>query len=59
MPFTEKVVTTQAEVDAVVKLAGAPRVPVLAVGIVVQKDFEEQAWGEALDTAGYPKTATP
>lgn len=59
VPFTEKVVTTQAEVDAVVKLAGAPRVPVLAVGIVVQKDFEEQAWGEALDTAGYPKTATP
>lgn len=59
VPFTEKVVTTQAEVDAVVKLAGAPRVPVLVVGIVVQRDFEAQAWGEALDTAGYPKTGTP
>jgi glutaredoxin len=59
VPFAEKVVATQAEIDEVVKLAGAPRVPVMVVGIVVQKDFEEQAWGEALDTAGYPKTGTP
>lgn len=59
VPFTEKVVTTQSEVDEVVKLAGVPRVPVLVVGTVVQKDFEEQAWGDALDTATYPKTATP
>ncbi len=59
VPFTEKVVTKQAEIDEVIKLAGAPRVPVMVVGIVVQKDFEEQAWGEALDTAGYPKTGTP
>ena len=57
VPFTEKSVTTQKEVDEVVKLAGAARVPVLVVGSVVQKDYEEQAWGEALDTAGYPKAA--
>ncbi len=59
VPFAEKVVNTQSEIDEVVKLAGAPRVPVLVVGIVVQRDFEAQAWGEALDTAGYPKTGTP
>ena len=59
VPYTDKVVAKQSEVDEVVKLAGAPRVPVLVVGIVVQKDYEEQAWGEALDTAGYPKAATP
>lgn len=59
VPFTEKVVTTQAEIDAVTKLAGEPKVPVLAVGIVVYKEFLEQGWSEALDTAGYPKAATP
>jgi glutaredoxin len=59
VPYTDKVVTEQSEIDEVVKLAGAPRVPVLTVGVAVQKDFEEQAWAEALDTAGYPKSGKP
>lgn len=59
VPYTEKVVATQDEIDELVKLAGAPRVPVMVVGVVVQKDFEEHAWNEALDTAGYPKAAAP
>ena len=59
VPYTEKVVAAQAEIDELVKLAGAPRVPVMVVGIAVQKDFEEHAWNEALDTAGYPKAAAP
>lgn len=59
VPFTEKIVATQAEIDEVTKLAGAPRVPVMVVGVSVQKDYEEQAWNEALDTAGYPKSAKP
>jgi glutaredoxin len=59
VPYTEKAVAKQDEIDELVKLAGAPRVPVLVVGVAVQKDFEEQGWSEALDTAGYPKTGTP
>ncbi len=59
VPFTEKVVATRDEIDELIKLAGAPRVPVMVVGVSIQKDFEEQSWGEALDTAGYPKAATP
>jgi glutaredoxin len=60
IPFTEKVVATPDEMAALIKLAGAPRVPVLVVGIDVQKDYNEQDWSEALDTAGYPKgTAAP
>ncbi|TSA14007.1 MAG: glutaredoxin family protein [Betaproteobacteria bacterium] len=58
IPFAEKTVNTQAEIDAVTKLSGAPKVPVLVVGIVVKSEFEEQAWGEALDTAGYPKAGS-
>jgi glutaredoxin len=58
VPFTEKVVASQDEIDQLTKLAGAPRVPVMVVGVAVQKDYEEQSWNEALDTAGYPKTGT-
>jgi len=57
VPYTEKVVATKDEIDALVKLAGAPRVPVLVVGVDVQKDYNEQDWNEALNTAGYPKTS--
>jgi glutaredoxin len=60
VPFTEKVVATQEEIDEVAKLAGGePRVPVMVVGVSVQKDFDERGWSDALDTAGYPKSATP
>lgn len=59
VPFTEKVVASRVEIDELIKLAGAPRVPVMVVGVSILKDFEEQGWNEALDTAGYPKAATP
>jgi len=54
VPFTEKTVGSKAEIDALTKLAGAPRVPVLVVGVVVQKEYEERSWNGALSTAGYP-----
>ena len=59
VPFTEKVVAKQDEIDALTKLVGAPRVPAMVVGVTVQKDYEEQSWSDALDTAGYPKTVAP
>ena len=59
VPFTENVVAKQDGIDELVKLAGAPGVPVLLVGIAVQKGYEEQGWSEALDTAGYPKVGAP
>ena len=58
-PYTEKVVAKQEEIDELIKLAGAPRVPAMVVGVTVLKDYEEQSWSEALDTAGYPKSAAP
>jgi uncharacterized protein DUF4124/glutaredoxin len=59
VPFTEKVVAKQDEIDELIKVAGAARVPVMVVGVTMQKGYEEQSWNEALDTAGYPKTGTP
>ena len=59
VPYTEKVVAKRAEIDELIKLAGAARVPVLVVGDAIQKDYEEHSWSEALDTAGYPKNGPP
>jgi len=59
VPFTEKKISTQSEIDELTKLAGAPHVPVMVVGISVQKGYAEQGWSEALDTAGYPRSAAP
>lgn len=55
VPFTEKDVAKQDEIDALIKLSGAARVPVMVVGVAIQKEYEEQSWNAALDTAGYPK----
>jgi glutaredoxin len=55
VPFTEKAVRTQAEIDELAKLAGEAQVPVLVVGVVIQKGYGEQLWNDALDTAGYPR----
>ncbi|MGP1677791.1 MAG: DUF4124 domain-containing protein [Burkholderiales bacterium] len=59
VPFTQKVVATQSAIDELTKLAGAPQVPVMVVGVSVQKGYAEQGWSEALDTAGYPKATAP
>ena len=58
VPFTEKVVAEQSQFDELTKVAGAARVPVMVVGVAVQKGYEEQSWNDALDTAGYPKAGT-
>ena len=58
VPFSEKdagVPAVQAELK---KLIGALQVPVLAVGTVTRlTGYEEGAWNNALDDAGYPKSA--
>ena len=59
VPYTEKVVAKQDEIDELTKLAGAPGVPVMVVGVAIQKGYGEQGWSETLDTAGYPKAGTP
>jgi len=57
--FTEKVVAKQDKIDELIKLAGAARGPVMVIGVTMRKDYQEQSWNEALDTAGFPKTGAP
>lgn len=47
-----------ADFDALKKLTGRSEVPALAVGNSAFTGFDEDQWANALDLAGYPKTAS-
>lgn len=57
IPFTEKMVQTQAEIDELKQLVGEAAVPTLKVGNQRFRGFDTAAYGNLLDLAGYPKTA--
>ena len=57
VPFTEKKLVTQEDVDALKKSSGSSGVPVLVVGNLMEKGFLADAWQRTLDKAGYPKFA--
>lgn len=49
----------KAAYDALNKMFGKVNVPALVVGDHKLDGFQEQAWNDALDQAGYPKEAAP
>lgn len=57
VPFSEKNVKTQDDINAVQKLTGktTTTLPTLTIGSQTIEAFEAGAWGAALDNAGYPK----
>lgn len=57
VPFSESLVQTQEQIDALAKLLGKkdPLAPTLKVGSKAVEGFEAGAWNSALDTVGYPK----
>lgn len=57
IPFAEKVLQTQEEIDVFKALSGSDSVPTLAVGRSFLKGFLAEQWHGELDIAGYPKTA--
>ncbi len=57
IPFDEKILTTQADIDEFTKQTGSDSVPVLAVGTTYFKGYSAEGWHSALSTAGYPKDA--
>jgi glutaredoxin len=54
VPFREVVVADEKAGAELQRIAGKTYVPVLVVGTEVQNGYEETAWKEALDVAGYP-----
>ena len=55
VPHTEK--NPQSDMEAFKKVAGGVGVPFLEVGNTRLQGYLESAWDDALDFAGYPKTA--
>lgn len=57
VPFTEKTVTTNEDIEALKRLGGAASVPFLTIGGQQLKGFSEVEWTQFLDAADYPKTS--
>lgn len=57
VPFTEKMLQTPEDIDALKQLVGDAFVPSLRVGKQTTRGFEAGAYNNLLDLAGYPKTA--
>lgn len=58
-PFSEKLVATQEDIDALKKLAGEAAVPTVQVGRQVQRGFSSELYHNLLDAAGYPGRRPP
>jgi glutaredoxin len=57
VPFSERMVQKQEDLDELKQLVGDFFVPVIKVGKQSFRGFEAGAWNNLLDLAGYPKTA--
>lgn len=57
IPYTERTVDSNEDIDALKRIGGSAAVPLLTVGNQHMKGFSEAEWGGYLDAAGYPKTS--
>jgi glutaredoxin len=55
VPFSEKSVVTEQQVQELVGVVGRDALPSLVVGTKVQDGFAESLYESMLDAAGYPK----
>jgi glutaredoxin len=55
IPFAERVVATEEDTEAVMRLLGTRDVPSLTIGAQVLRGFSAETWSAYLDTAGYPR----
>jgi glutaredoxin len=56
IPFVEKNLASEADVEMYKKLNPANQVPSLTIGKTLLNGYESGAWNSELDIAGYPKT---
>jgi glutaredoxin len=57
IPFAEKNLATQEEIDAFKAASGSENIPALGVGKSFVNGFSSERWHNELDIAGYPKLA--
>jgi glutaredoxin len=58
VPFTERTVTSNEDIEAYKKLNGDTSLPLATIASQQLKGYEETEWTKYLDAAGYPKTST-
>jgi len=57
IPFTERTVSSEDDIEALKRMAGAARLPLLTIGGQQLKGYSESEWTQYLDAAGYPKAS--
>lgn len=57
VPFTERTVTTNEDLDALRKLSGDTSLPYGTIGAQRMAGFSDTEWTQYLDAAGYPKAS--
>ena len=57
IPFSEKTVTTAADMQALQRLIGEASLPLLTIGSQQLKGFSDAEWTQFLNAAGYPKSS--
>lgn len=55
VPFTERTVVTNDDLQEFRRLTGGLRLPHMTVGTLSQNGFNPEIWNSMLDAAGYPK----
>lgn len=57
IPFAERTVASNEDIEALQRLAGETSLPVITIGAQRLKGFSDTQWSQYLDAAGYPKTS--
>lgn len=57
VPFTERTVTTNEDIEALQRLSGENSLPFLTIGGQKIKGYSDTEWTQFLDAAGYPATS--
>ena len=57
VPFTEKTIESNNDIEALQRRAGDTNLPVLTIGGQRLSGFSDAEWTQYLDAAGYPKTS--
>lgn len=57
IPFTERTVTTNEDIEALQRLSGETSLPFLTIGGQKIKGYSDTEWTQFLDAAGYPPTS--
>jgi glutaredoxin len=57
VPFTEKTVSTEADLRALRNVSGATNLPFATLGAQHLVGFSDSQWSQYMDAAGYPKTS--